>query len=215
MKIKNNNKVQRSCQLSINQNIQTKTQKCLFLFFFFFKVTSSCGTHSIFYATGGLSKQLWLGILHLGGVENLLALHLVQMQEPAEPHGGWKERNMKTWAWQNIAQRARYYSVPIAFTQSSCQGCVRIGLVMDCVYVCVWREKFSELVADYMGGWGGILNSFAVQAGARWQWRLWWSRCERNKWGTEKQGKTGQFYQTETRPKSWPRHGELVKKTTS
>lgn len=122
-----------------------------------FKMTTSCVTYSILYATSSLSKQLWLGILHLGSVENLLALHLVQMQEPAEPHGGWKKRNMKTWSWQNIAQSACYYSVPIALTQSSCQGCVRIGLVMDCVYVCVWRERFSELVVDYMGGGRGGL----------------------------------------------------------
>lgn len=27
--------------------------------------------------------------------------------------------------------------------------------------------------------------------------------------------KMGHFYQTETRPKSWPRHGGLGKKTTS
>lgn len=27
--------------------------------------------------------------------------------------------------------------------------------------------------------------------------------------------KMGQFYQTETCPKSWPRHGQLVKKKTS
>lgn len=124
----------------------------------------SWGTYSILDATGGLSKQLWLGILHLGSVENLLALHLVQMQEPAEPHGSWKERNMKTWRWQNIVQSACYYSVPVAFTQSSCQGCVRIGLVMDCVYMCIWQEEFSELVADYNGG-GVVFNSFPVQAG--------------------------------------------------
>lgn len=115
---------------------------------FFQKTTSFCGTYSILNATSSLSKQLWLGIFHLGSVENLLALHLIQMQEPTEPHGGWKERNMKPWSWQSIAQSACYYSVPIAFTQSSCQGCVRIGLVMDCVYVCVWREVFSEFAAD-------------------------------------------------------------------
>lgn len=130
------------------------------------KKSCSCGTYGVLYATSSLSKQLRLGVLHLGGVEYLLALHLVQMQEPAEPHGSCKERNMKTWSWRDTAQSACFYSVPVSVTQSSWQGCVRTGLVMDCVYVRVWREEFSELVADYMGVWVGVvLNSFAVQAG--------------------------------------------------
>lgn len=45
-------------------------------------------TYRTLYAASRLSKQLRLGVLHLGGVEDLLALHLVQVQETVEPHGG-------------------------------------------------------------------------------------------------------------------------------
>lgn len=35
---------------------------------------------------------------------------------------------------------------------------------MDCVYMCIWQEEFSELVADYMGV-VLFFNCFPVQAG--------------------------------------------------
>lgn len=53
-----------------------------------YDTTWSYNTYSALYAAGGLSKQLWFGVLHLRGVENLLAFNLVQVQETAEPHGG-------------------------------------------------------------------------------------------------------------------------------
>lgn len=40
-------------------------------------------------------------------------------------------------------------------------------------------------------------------------------RCERKRGRIREGGKMGQFYQTETRPKSSPKHGELGKKTRS
>lgn len=36
---------------------------------------------------------------------------------------------------------------------------------------------------------------------------------ERRKIHKRKGGKMGQFYQTDTRPQSWPKHGRLGKKT--
>lgn len=45
-------------------------------------------THSALYAARHLSKQLRLGVVHLRRVEDLLAFHLVQVQEAAELHGG-------------------------------------------------------------------------------------------------------------------------------
>ncbi|TNN29034.1 hypothetical protein EYF80_060818 [Liparis tanakae] len=49
-------------------------------------------THGALDAARRLSEQLRLGVLHLAGVEDLLTLDLVQVQEPAELHGGWKEK---------------------------------------------------------------------------------------------------------------------------
>ena len=73
---------------------------------------------------------------------------------------------------------------------------------MDWVYACVWRERFSELVADYIGGvrrgGGDVLNSFAVEAGAHW-----WRRCERNHRGTVNMEKRASF----TRPGLVPKAG--------
>lgn len=53
-----------------------------------YNTTWSYNTYSVLYAAGSLSKQLWLGVLHLRGVENLLAVNLVQVQETTELHGG-------------------------------------------------------------------------------------------------------------------------------
>lgn len=45
-------------------------------------------THSALDAPGRLAEQLWLGVFHLGCVEDLLTLYLVQVQEATETHGG-------------------------------------------------------------------------------------------------------------------------------
>lgn len=51
--------------------------------------TEACsgGTYSALYAAGRLSKQLRFLVVHLRSVENLLAFHLVKVQEARELHG--------------------------------------------------------------------------------------------------------------------------------
>lgn len=45
-------------------------------------------TYSVLDAASRLPEQLRLGVIHLGGVEDLLSFHLVQVQDAAELHGG-------------------------------------------------------------------------------------------------------------------------------
>lgn len=45
-------------------------------------------TYGVLDAASRLAEQLRLGVVHLRGVENLLTLHLVQVQGAAEPQGG-------------------------------------------------------------------------------------------------------------------------------
>lgn len=77
---------------------------------FFYCITAN--TYSTLDAACCLSKQLWLGVLHLRCVEDLLALHLVQVQETAEPHGGWKKR---TTQWDAEARAFSFHRPPARF----------------------------------------------------------------------------------------------------
>lgn len=97
------------------------------------------GTYGALYAAGRLSEQLRLGVLHLGGVEDLLALHLVQVQEAAEPHGGWKERGDTEILKRHGSSLLLSLQFPAAFIQCSFFGgkcrfrvsdelCVRVRL---------------------------------------------------------------------------------------
>lgn len=45
-------------------------------------------TYSVLNAASRLPEQLRLGVVHLGGVEDLLSFHLVQVQDATELHGG-------------------------------------------------------------------------------------------------------------------------------
>lgn len=93
-------------------------------------------THSTLDAPGRLPKQLRLGILHLRGVEDLLALHLVQVQEAAEPHGGWEEMVSYT-SYKRLLSVPVRHAVP-STTRPQLQtvtvwGSASLGLVMECV----------------------------------------------------------------------------------
>lgn len=58
---------------------------------------SCLDTHSALNAPGCLSKKLRLGIVHLRSIEDLLTLHLIQVQKTAEFHGGYKAEACMCW----------------------------------------------------------------------------------------------------------------------
>lgn len=96
----------------------------------------------------------------------------------------------------------------------SFQSSASFGLVMDCVFVCVWQGGVSEVCCWSSGALKKVC-SLAIKGRGGGFVVVEQVDCEiwQKRW-TEG-GKMGQFYQTETRPQSWPCHGGLGKKTTS
>ena len=121
------------------------------------RTTCFCGTYRALYAASRLSKQLRLGVFHLGSVENLLALHLVQVQETVELHGGWRKKG-------RICDTGTAQLRPSSITQHLlpshsarflgwCQFWVSDG---SCVRVCLTKGEVSEIVADCVVVYKGL-----------------------------------------------------------
>lgn len=113
--------------------------------------TNGCfSTYSALYAAGRLSEQLRLWVLHLRGVEDLLVIHLVEVQEAREPHGGCAEKRRQWRLWSHTSapphkplsrssqclQMVLLVSGIVAFEGVGWIVSDRAGWVSECV--CVW-----------------------------------------------------------------------------